>query len=82
VADVADTVLAALASALAVRRSALGRDAAMHETPGWDSLATVRFIVALEDAFDHALELEAAEAMVSARAAIAYFEARERAAGG
>ena len=78
--DVAATVLGALASALAVRRTALGLDAAMHETPGWDSLATVRFIVALEAAFDCELDLDAAERMVSVREAVAHFAARERVA--
>lgn len=76
--DVLETVLGVLAGVLKVKRSVLGVDEKMGRTPGWDSLATVNFIVALEEAFDHEMDLEASERMVSVRAAVEYFEAVER----
>lgn len=75
---VLEIVLGALAAVLRVKRAALGVDEKMGRTAGWDSLATVNFIVALEEAFDHEMDLEASEKMVSVRAAVEYFEAAER----
>jgi acyl carrier protein len=73
-----ETVLGALAAVLRVKRETLGFDEEMNRTAGWDSLATVNFIVALEEAFDHDIDLEASETMVSVRAAVEYFEAVQR----
>ncbi|MDA7917997.1 phosphopantetheine-binding protein [bacterium] len=66
-------VLTVLAETINVSRDKVDLDARMNVTEGWDSLATVRFIVALEYAFDEDISLDAAEKMISAQFAVDYF---------
>jgi acyl carrier protein len=69
--DVQERVLEIIASILGHPRQAVGPGSAPGVTPGWDSLAHMRIVLAVEDRFDIHISDQAVVQLLSAEAMVA-----------